>query len=143
MIKQKCENCGNEITSKTTYCKCGAENNNRELINEETDLNKKQKIAMIVGFLLFALIVFTHICWAKASDDPTNFQRGGALIVIVEFSLFSWVRFFDNQIQSQAWVGGRPVSKFEKLSFLFAVVLGVIGTFIWGYGDLIFEVLFL
>lgn len=98
-----------------------------------------QWIAIILGPALAFGILIAHFAWAVDSDSGANFQRGGALVVLVEFLLFAIVRSKLASENSQAWLGGRPESNLDIASSIISVVVATVGTVTWGYGDLFFD----
>ncbi len=112
-------------------------------------MNRDKLISNLIdlGLLLFA---FTWgvlgFVWACKMDDGLWFSRSGSVIVllsvIVEFRLVNLQQLGYKNAQkavqhSIVSSGMLPIHK--KLISLFALVQIVIGTLIWGYGDLLFN----
>lgn len=88
-----------------------------------------------IGYLLTIIILLLHYYWAIESNCSINFQRGGATIVLVSALFFAWV---DWHPPASGQLSGGKVEKFSIWSPLFALpLIAVIGTIIWGYGDLL------
>ena len=112
-----------------------------------------QRIQEIFGYVLILAIVFSFLVSLEMSFTQNSgewLQRSGSLIV-----LFSVVLEILQTLAKQPIPSNRvfsesvpvatspPVSKTSKWFHIIAWFGIVIGTFIWGYGDLLFEILYL
>ena len=88
-----------------------------------------------IGYILTAFIVAIHYFWATQSLCSINFQRGGALVVLVSAVLFAWVEW---HTPNHALLSGGRLPKFSFFSPLVSLpLIAVFGTLLWGYGDLL------
>jgi len=92
-------------------------------------------ISPFIGYILTTIILGIHYIWAVESECSVNFQRGGAMVVLVSAWLFGWIDWH----KSEAGIlGGGPIKKFDFFAKHFAVpFVAIIGTLTWGYGDLL------
>ena len=107
---------------------------------------KKYKVDFLLGFLA---IVPTSISLAydfSVANEYYWFQRSGSLMVLFGVML----DFYQNQhteleqsssvtIGGQAAITGTTLSKTRKYIQVFSIGLAIVGTFIWGYGDVPFK----
>jgi len=128
------------------------ENKASNIIQEQT-LNaeyrtKKQLLFCIPLFILAITIpIAAYFGFAKPEPDSTDvwFQRSGSLTVLLsvwaEYNLMKVNNLL--QISYSTW-GGANIqieTKYKNLHMkanYIAIVLAITGTFIWGYGDLLF-----
>lgn len=85
--------------------------------------------------LLFTVIVLiVHATWAMTSDCGVNFQRAGSPIVLISAGLYAAIEW---HTPKGGMLDGGLVEKLKLFNPLFLLpLLGVLGTAIWGYGDL-------
>lgn len=82
------------------------------------------------AFWLSVLTVAVHAWWASVSHCGVDFQRGGAVVVLLSaagYGLVSWHEATSLMVNK--------LSPFHPLFML--PLLGVVGTLLWGYGDLL------
>lgn len=80
-------------------------------------------------------VVALHWWWAAISGVSLNFARGGALVVLISAVSYGW---FTWHLTNVAIPSGGPVRRFSLFDPYFMLpLLGVVGTILWGYGDLV------
>lgn len=103
----------------------------------------KENLAQILlpslSWISALLILLVHYKWAISSQTNIHFQRAGAAIICVDIIAFSLMTFISNTVLSIAVIGGRTPSKLAFLSAFSMAALAVVGTIIWGYGDIFFD----
>lgn len=92
-------------------------------------------ISPLIGYALTLIIIIAHYIWAFETGDGLNFGRGGALIVLVSGALYGWIDWFRSGNEHEDDIDLR---QFHVLESHFAIpFIAVLGTLIWGYGDLL------
>lgn len=91
----------------------------------------------VLPVAIIATLVF-HYHWASANESALAFQRSGAAIVALDAAFFGLVRWHLDSLNSISYWNGRPVWIEEKIFAALSLVFAIIGTLIWGYGDLLF-----
>jgi hypothetical protein len=109
----------------------------------------KLKANLVIDVFLLGMCIIPSL-WALSIDLNGStefwFQRSGSIMVIfavlLEFNLFKY-----NSVEEAGtvYVEGQAVSKggalptFKKIIKVFGFILAILGTLIWGYGDLPFK----
>lgn len=111
----------------------------REWYKDDTFPWMKRKTVNFVSpyicYFSITIILSVHYFWAVETDCSVDFQRGGALIVLVSAFLFGWTEWHKPE---GGPLGGGKIKKFGLFEPHFAIPLtAIIGTLLWGYGDLV------
>jgi len=103
------------------------------------------KLKLDLTLLGSALFFVAFSLWCDLSRGSHNyFQRSGAVMVLISGLLAYrglnkyWIKA-ENSFERQYWL---RTSRNQQIVDGCALVLSIIGTAIWGYGDLLFEKLF-
>lgn len=92
-------------------------------------------LAPRIAWWMSLLIVAVHWWWAASSSCGFNFARGGALVVLLSAIAFGWVAWHEPR---GGMLDGGPVNRWAFFHPLFMLpFLGLVGTILWGYGDLL------
>ena len=121
-------------------------------MNENEISVKLRKVNILFLISVIAIIIavtiptFAHLGLLKPAQEPLHiwFQRSGSLMIIICVALdttalvthstlnYSWCKFFNEKKKFHIIV--------HRTLTVIAIILTVLATFIWGYGDLIFNV---
>jgi len=92
------------------------------------------------AYILGGVAAFVPI-YPTEETQPMWFQRSGSLVVViavwVEFKLFSLRGYFDKSAYSAPLELPKSFHLVYKTISTTAVFTAIVGTFIWGYGDLL------
>ncbi|KIF46823.1 hypothetical protein [Vibrio owensii] len=99
----------------------------------------------ITAFLIVTLVAVIAVSQGfllPASDKPEIwFQRSGSIIVVValflEYLVQKRLEAFSNG-EVPPWEAGRLYKAFYQKLAVVCVIYGLLGTMVWGYGDLIY-----
>ncbi|MCD0421232.1 hypothetical protein LOC51_28770 [Rubrivivax sp. JA1024] len=76
-----------------------------------------------------------HSGWAWATNCGVNFQRGGAIVVLVAAALYALSEWYEAK---GGRLDGGALERYHFLNPAFLLpFLAALGTLIWGYGDLL------
>ena len=103
----------------------------------------------IFDFLLvaFAIIPAAYSLYLDVNGSNESwFQRSGSLMVLFAVLLqLNLLKYSEVEESSGVFIEGKPAMKsrplppLKKAMQLLAFILAALGTFIWGYGDLLFK----
>jgi hypothetical protein len=92
------------------------------------------RLAMAASVL--TLLVHGALAWR--SDCPKGFERSGADIVAFALAAFAVIQYFADIDAGTARLSGKRMVPWSILHpFVFLPILAIIGTVLWGYGDLL------
>ena len=95
--------------------------------------------ASVIVPLLVAVILALHWRWALISDDPANFARAGAAMIVVDILAYGIFRWEADAVLGIAYFEGRRLWRIEVFFGFVTAITGVLGTATWGYGDIFFK----
>ncbi len=88
---------------------------------------------LALAFTLLSVII--HTIWALKSECGINFQRSGAMITFISAALYALTAWHEPK---GGYLDGGPLNKIRPFEPMFLLpFLGLLGTIIWGYGDLL------
>lgn len=101
----------------------------------------RSKIVVVQTYSTLIALTFTipilliHYMWAVHSQCSVNFQRAGADISLVAATIFAFMSWYaaPNSVLDS---GGLPKFSWRNPNFALPVV-ALIGTMVWGYGDML------
>ena len=108
---------------------------------------KEYRIDILFTLLAILPVIFSfYIDMNTAENGYYWFQRSGSIMVLFAVALdFEQSKYIKRQSSNSVFIGNQPTITGRILSITrtyiqrFSIVLIVIGTAIWGYGDLLFK----
>jgi uncharacterized integral membrane protein len=84
------------------------------------------------------LVLLGYGVWAYwGSSCPANFSRFGAAVVGIALAVFAPIQYYADLEASVAKLSGGPNIPWYQHPFVVPSILVILGTLIWGYGDLL------
>jgi len=101
-------------------------------------------------FLLAFIVLIGSLFHSMVTNDPQWFQRSGSIIVLLGVLIVARrVIRLGKDYQNEDWnlpdesSEGKKVLLDQRSEFIIGPIIAVVGTIIWGYGDLIFKAIFI
>ena len=100
---------------------------------------KSEAVLCGLAYCTSLLVVVGHYFWSSSGDCAIHFQRAGAAVVIVALSLLVHSQWKQNRNIGflEKNIGGDHNSAKILEYYVAAPILAVFGTVIWGYGDIL------
>ena len=119
----------------------------------QLNIEKKLKIELcFISILIVCAVlslIFGFFGWLKPAKEPLEnwFMRSGAIVSIFStlacFKLNSFLEQIRGGSFSESWVSWNKFINHQVVVSWIATVIGILGAVIWGYGDLVFKLLFI
>lgn len=94
-----------------------------------------QSLAPLVALVITLASLTVHFIVASMTNCSVNFQRGGSIISLTAAALYAVLDWHKNDAALPSGSRTQPFKLLDPKILL--PLLGVVGTLIWGYGDLI------
>ena len=108
-----------------------------ELINLKPETPGALKNIYRFFIVVTGMVGVAHLIVAQRMMDGTVFQRFGAFIIAMDLAVFALIRFWLTREKARKKISPFEHDFFNQAFAGIGIIYAVIGTLIWGYGDMI------